>query len=75
MTKKDLEKAGIVHLGSKIYPNRFYVPVLGEMDVSENYNWDDIYQKVYNKCFLDGTRYGEAKKATEIKDALGIKNN
>lgn len=72
LTKEDLEKMGIIHLGMKIYPNRFFVPQVGEVDLYPPYRWEDIFDKVYDRGYAAGVREGERRKSREIKKALGI---
>lgn len=74
MTKQDLEKIGIIYLGTKLFPNRFYVPVIGEVNLYEPYNLEDIFQKVFDAGYECGTRFGEAKKTSEIKRVLNIED-
>ena len=40
MTKEDLQKMGIIHLESKLYPNKFFVPQVGEVNLYEPYRWE-----------------------------------
>jgi hypothetical protein len=75
MTKEDLEKMGIIYLGSKLYPNMFFIPHVGEVNLYEPYRWEDIYQKIYDIGYVNGTRYGEAKKIGEKKEFLILKKN
>lgn len=74
ITKQDLEKMGIIHLESKLYPNKFFVPHVGEVNLYEPYKWEDIFQKIYDSGLESGTRYGEAKKISEIKRVLNIED-
>jgi hypothetical protein len=74
ITKQDLEKMGIIHLGSKAYPTKFYVPVLGEATLSEPYRWEDIFQKIYDGGYEAGIKCGEEKKIGEIRRALNIED-
>lgn len=46
MTKEDLQKMGIIHLESKLYPNKFFVPQVGEVNLYEPYRWEDIFQTI-----------------------------
>lgn len=74
LTKEDLEKMGIIHLESKLYPNKFFIPQVGEVNLYEPYRWEDIFQKIYDSGHESGTRYGEAKKISEIKRVLNIED-
>jgi hypothetical protein len=74
MTKEDLEKMGIIHLERKLYPNKFFVPQIGEVNLHEPYRWEDIFQKIYDGGYENGTRNGEAKKISEIKRVLNIED-
>lgn len=72
MTKKDLEKFGVHYVGSKVYPNRFFVPQIGEINLYEPYSFEYILKEVYDKAYEHGTLYGEAKKAAEVRKVLNI---
>jgi hypothetical protein len=72
MTKENLEKMGIVYMGSKLYPNKFFVPQVGEVNLYEPYRWEDIFQMIYESGYENGTKYGELKKIEEIKKVLNI---
>ena len=74
MTKEDLEKMGVVYVGSKLYPNKFFIPQVGEVNLYEPYRWEDVFQKIYDSGYENGTRYGEAKKIGEIKRVLQIED-
>lgn len=74
MTKEDLQKMGIIHLESKLYPNKFFVPQVGDVNLYEPYRWEDIFQMIYDSGYKSGTKYGEAKKISEIKRVLNIED-
>lgn len=72
MTKDDLENAGLIYEGNTAFPNRFFIPHVGEINLYEPYNWGDIFEIIYNAGFKNGTSYGEEKKIEEIKNILNI---
>jgi hypothetical protein len=74
MTKEDLEKMGVVYLGTKLYPSKFFIPHVGEVNLHEPYRWEDVFQKIYDSGYENGTQYGESKKINEIKRVLQIEN-
>jgi hypothetical protein len=73
MTKDDLEKMGVVYVGSKFNPNRFFIPHVGEVTLYEPYRYEDVLQKVYDSGYENGVRDGMFRKICEIKSVLGIK--
>jgi len=72
MTKENLEKMGVVYVGTSRHQNRFFIPQVGEVNLYEPYRWEDVFEKVYASGYENGTRYGEAKKIDEIKRVLQI---
>lgn len=74
MTKGDLEKMGVVYVGSKLYPNKFFIPHVGEVNLYKPYRWEEVFQKIYYSGYENGTRYGEARKIDEIKRVLQIED-
>lgn len=72
ITKDDLEKIGIIHMDYKLFPKRFHVPRIGEVDLHEPYNMDVIFQKIWDDGYNAGTRNGQNDKINEIKQALNI---
>lgn len=74
ITKKDLEKAGIVYLGNNFHPDKFFIPQVGEIHLYEPYKWEDIFEKIYYVGHKNGAIYGEHKKIDEIKRVLQIED-
>lgn len=72
ITKKDLEKMGVIHMNSKIHPNKFFIPQAGEVNLYEPYRFEDVLQKVYDKGFQNGINHGANAKINEIKMVLNI---
>lgn len=72
MTIKELEKLDIFHCGYKIHPRRFFVPQVGEQDIPEYYDIQDIFKLIYDKGHTTGTEYGKELKCDEIKNVLNI---
>jgi hypothetical protein len=44
-TKKDLERIGVYHMGSKMHHHRFQIPNVGEVNLYEPYSYDDSGMK------------------------------
>jgi hypothetical protein len=72
MTKEDLEKMGVVYVGSKLHPNLFFIPQVGEVNLYQPYSWEDVFQEIYRSGYANGTEYGKAMKIGEIKRVLEI---
>lgn len=72
ITKEDLEKVGIIYVGTKIYPHRFFIPQIGEHNLSYPYKIEDVYKKIYEAGYDDGINRGEENKTNEIKKVLNI---
>lgn len=72
LTPEVKDALGIVHLESRLYPRRHFVPCLGETDIHESATVHDILRLIWES----GERYGEEKgkklKCQEIKKALEI---
>jgi hypothetical protein len=66
MTRKDLEKMGIYHLGYTVYPNKFFVPLVGEVNLYEPYNYEYIFTTIYESGFYHGEENGKTKTINEI---------
>lgn len=72
MTIQELEKLDIVHVGSRMYPHKFFFPYVGEDILPFPYSIQDVYEIIYNKGFHEGKEYGKQLKIDEIKRTLGI---
>ena len=70
MTKKDLEKLGILNKGK----NKFFVPYLGEVELHEPYQITEIFKLMYEKGKINGIEIGKKMKISELKSILEIKD-
>ena len=70
MTKKDLEKLGILNKGK----NKFFVPYLGEVELHPPYQIIEILKLMYEKGKMDGVEIGKQMKISELKSILEIKD-
>ena len=58
MTKKDLEKLGILNKGK----NKFFFFFLGEVELHEPYQITEIFKLMYEKGKIDGIEIGKKMK-------------
>lgn len=73
LSKDDLEEIGVVSLGSKIYPNRFLIPLIEtEVDLIPPYSIEDVFKIIFERARILGIKEGMEKKCSEIKEILGI---
>lgn len=72
MTIEELEAIGIQKHKSKLYPNRFFIPYLGEVDILPPYDITKVFEKIYNEGYRNGVDYGKEIKISEIKRVLNI---
>ena len=72
LTKEDLEEMGVIHLKSKIYPKRFFVPCVGEVNLEEPYNLEDLLLMAYRSGESYGLERGKREKEIEVQKALGL---
>lgn len=70
MTKKDLEKFGVIH----IRKNVFFIPYLGEVELHEPYQITEIFKLMYEKGKINGIEIGKKMKISELKSILEIKD-
>lgn len=72
MTIEDLENLGVIKHQSKLYPNRFFVPYAGEVNLYPPYKIDDVFNEIYKWGHELGAKEGEKRKIAEIKQVLNI---
>lgn len=72
MTKEDLDKLGVVFIGTKLHPNKFFIPLAGEVLLSEPYRMDVIFECIYNSGYNAGLEQGAENKIKEFKRFLNI---
>lgn len=75
MKDEDLEKFGIIYIGDKIYPYKYDVPHIGEMNIKPNESSKDIINKIWLHGYKNGITAGENSKISEIKNILNIEIN
>jgi hypothetical protein len=71
-TKEQLEFLGIYSIESKIYPNRYFVPCLGEVDLYDSTSVEDIFKMIWKAGYEFGEEVGKNKKISELKKVLKI---
>lgn len=76
MTIQQLEKMGIVYLNTKLHPNRFFVPSLGNIDIDFRRSTKEVMTEIFSKIYEAGRshaiEYGKQLKINEIKSILDI---
>lgn len=72
LTKENLEKMGVIHLKSKLYPKRFFVPCVGEVNLEEPYTLENLLLMAYRSGENYGLERGKREKEIEVQKALGI---
>jgi len=72
MTIEELEKLGFGHLQSKLYPRRFFMPILGEKDIPEYYKLENIFEMYYDKGVTDGIEKGKREKINQFRKFLEL---
>lgn len=72
MTKEDLKRLGIISNASTLYPNSFFVPCLGQVDLLEPYKIETIFEMLYRSGERAGIERGKKIKISEFKKALDI---
>jgi hypothetical protein len=74
MTIEELEKLGFTHLQMKIYPRRFFMPILGERDIPEYYKLTAIFEMYFDKGKEEGVEKGKQDKVNEFRNLLNLKS-
>ena len=74
LTKQDLEEMDIISLGSKIYPNRFLIPLIYEADLTPPYNIEEVFNLLFQRGKIIGMKEGIEYNRSEIRKALGIRD-
>lgn len=72
MTQEELVNLGLFPETSELYPNRWYVPLVGSCDIYESTTLYDIYKKIYETGLIVGEEEGKKLKQREFKQVLGI---
>ena len=72
LTKEQMDLLGIYSIESKIYPNRYFVPCVGEVDLYDSTRVEDIFKMVWMAGHDYGISVGQSMKISELKKVLNI---
>ena len=72
LSKKELEKLGVIYLEQRAYPNLFFVPQAGEVNLYPPYTIYQVYERIWEAGVEAGERRGSEERARQIRSALGI---
>ena len=72
MTIEQLEKIGIISVGDRAYPDRFYIEGIGDFTIKKPYSMKAIFQMIWEDGNRAGVITGKDQKIMEIKKVLQI---
>lgn len=75
MTQEEIDfltKMEIYSIGSKLYPNRFFVPYIGDVDISKLSYFPTLLNRIHNKGYEEGVERGMEIKIEQIKEVLNL---
>lgn len=74
MTKEQLNEINACFVGSRLKPNLYIIPFIGETNIYPLTTILDILEKAYESGKEDGIKEGKSLKIKEIKKVLEIEN-
>ncbi|MEO5991160.1 MAG: hypothetical protein ABIP68_05950 [Ferruginibacter sp.] len=72
MTRKQLEKLGFKYAGTKLHPNKYFLPHYGLWVMDGKEVIGDIFKRIYENAYNIGVEIGKIEKSDEIKKVLGL---